>query len=185
MNLRVALVFSGASLASACNHSPAGHAVSSAEVRPGWQQTEQAGRTRREACASGAAEAEDIRLLQTMTVVATEPVYAPDHSDLGKASDRISGTKIIFRQPDGVSARRMTHILRCHSIRALLGVVDALPDDPFSIPGTWVGIKVRREEGNYAAVLEADDATHNLELVARAKAFAKAKSARTAMAPSP
>jgi hypothetical protein len=115
-----------------------------------------------------------------MTVVTAEPVYAPGHSDSSRADDRISGTKIVFRQPDGVSPGRMTHILRCHSIHALLGVVDTLPDDPFSLPGTWVGIKVRPEAGNYAATVEADSTAHNLELVARAKAFAKAKSARSA-----
>jgi hypothetical protein len=115
-----------------------------------------------------------------MTVVAAEPLYASAHAEQDKSDERVSGTKIVFRQPEGVSVDRTTQLLRCHSIRALLGVVDPLPDDPFSLPGTWVGIRVRPEAGNYAATLQADSAAHNLELVARAKAFAKAKMGRGA-----
>jgi hypothetical protein len=183
MTLRLVLTMSVAALASACaGHSTATRPVS--EAHPGWgEPTAQTRQTRHDACASGTAEVDDIRLLRTITVVTAEPVYAPGHSDLSRSDDRISGTKIVFRQPDGVSPGRMTHILRCHSMQALLGVVDTLPDDPFSLPGTWVGIKVRPEAGNYAATVEADSTAHNLELVARAKAFAKAKSARSDHSP--
>ena len=137
MKLRVAMASSAVCLVSACASQPTSErpiAVASAETHPGWAQSEPAHRSPHDACASGAAEAEDIQLLRTITVVAAGPIYAPGHSDLGRSDDHVAGTKIVFRQPDGVWACWMTHILRCHAIRTLLGVITAPPDVPFRSP---------------------------------------------------
>ena len=130
-------------------------------------------------CNSGAAEAEDIRLLKGVTPLRAETVYAQPRMR-SSHRDRIAGVKIVIRPPAGVSTERLTEILQCHSARTLLGQVDASqwPDDPFWLAGTWISIEVQSEAENYAVTLEADNDRDNLTLVAHAKAFANVRVAR-------
>jgi hypothetical protein len=118
-------------------------------------------------------------LLRAITVVGVEPVYTRAHSEGTRRGDAIAHVKIVVRPPSGVSAERMTHILRCHSTRTLLGLVDPSqwPNDPFWLPGTWVHIEVRPEAGNFAVIMEGESAPDNSRLASRAKAFAAGQKA--------
>jgi len=128
-------------------------------------------------CNSGAAEAEDIRLLKGVTPLRAETVYDHPRTRISSEKDRIAGVKIVIRPPAGVSTERLTEILQCHSAHTLLGQVDASqwPDDPFWLAGTWITIEVQSEAGNYAVTLEADNDRDNLTLAAHAKAFARGR----------
>jgi hypothetical protein len=114
--------------------------------------------------------------LRGIVPLKVETLHA-DRTSRDASGDRTAGVKMVIRPPQGVSASRLAHILRCHSTRTLFGEVDASqwPDDPFWLPGTWVHFEVRSDAGNYALTLEAESARDNLKLAARAKSFANAR----------
>jgi hypothetical protein len=143
----------------------------------------QAAQVERVQCDSGAAEANDLRIVQGASVIAAEPLYSHVLTGTG-AEERIDGAKLIIRPPADVSADRMTRILQCHGARALLGKVErsSLSDDPFWLPDTWVSVEVKVEDGNYAVTLEAGDTSGNLKVAARARAFAAAHPLRESAA---
>jgi hypothetical protein len=136
----------------------------------------QAAEVERIQCGSGAAEANDLRIVQDAPVIRSEPLYSHVMSGSGGAEERVDGAKLVVVPPAGVSAERMTRILQCHGARALLGKVEptSSPEDPFWLPNAWVTIEVKPEDGNYAVTLEANDIPTNLELATRARAYAAA-----------
>jgi hypothetical protein len=125
-------------------------------------------------CAGSTAAQDDLRLLQTTTVLKAEPIYSRVITSKSNAEDRVSGAKLVIRPPEGVSAERMTRTLQCHSARALLGQIDGsqLPDDPYFLPDSWLDIDVTPEAGNFAVTLRADTVSKNLHVLAQASAFA-------------
>jgi len=127
-------------------------------------------------CGGATAEAEDLRVLTDAKVIEARPLYSHVITGNNGLEERVDGTKLVIRPPEGISPERMTRILQCHSARALLGQVDRakFPDDPFWLPDTWVSIEVKPDNGNYAVTLEANDIPTNLKLAARAKAYAQA-----------
>src|SRR5579859_5866035 len=87
-------------LSSACGNSPPPESPSPAiDARPEVHSAQHARAKIRYKCATGAAEAKDVHLLRTMTVVAAEPVYVRTPSPGGKGDDRVAGSKIVFRRP--------------------------------------------------------------------------------------
>lgn len=126
-------------------------------------------------CADARTSQDDMRLLQTTTVLSAQPVYAHVHTSTNE-EERVSGAKLLIRPPDGVSAERLAGILQCHSARVLLGQVDMsrFADDPTWLPDAWVDIDVKPEGGNLAVRVTADRVPENLALVHRAMAFAEA-----------
>src|SRR5271165_4774009 len=84
----------------------------------------QAAEVERMQCATGPAGADEIRVLETATVLASQPLYSHVITGNNGSEQRVDGAKIVIRPPDGVSAERMTRILQCHSARQLLGKVD-------------------------------------------------------------
>jgi hypothetical protein len=126
---------------------------------------------------------EELRALQGTAVVRAEPTYFLLNSGAGSGAGRISGTKLLVRPPQGVSALDLNRALQCHSARMLLGQVDpaAFPDDPYFLPDAWVDIDVKPEDGLLAVRLTADKVPQNLALLHRATAFADAH--RTATTP--
>lgn len=137
----------------------------------------QAAEVERVQCPAGNADSENLRVLESASVIRSEPLYSHVITGNNGSEQRVDGAKLLVRPPEGVSAEQMTRIIQCHSARALLGKVDRaqFPDDPFWLPGTWVSVEVRPENGNYAVTLEANDVPTNLKLAARAKAYADAR----------
>jgi hypothetical protein len=125
-------------------------------------------------CAESRAAQDDLRLLQTTTVLKAEPIYSRVHTN-GNEEDRVSGAKLLIRPQEGVTADRLTRVLQCHSARVLLGQVDRslLPDDPTWLPDAWVDIDVTPEAGNFAVTLRSDTVAKNLQVLNRASAFAE------------
>jgi hypothetical protein len=132
-----------------------------------------AARVEQAQCESGQSAQDEVRLLQTTTVLKAEPIYSRLHTN-GNEEERVSGAKLLIRPPEGVSADRLAQVLQCHSARVLLGQVDRsqLADDPYFLPDAWVDIDVRPEAGNFAVTLRADSVSKNLAVLSRAAAFA-------------
>jgi hypothetical protein len=124
-------------------------------------------------CAGARTAQDDLRLLETTTVLRAEPIYSHVHTNSNE-EDRVSGAKLLIRAPEGVTADRFALVLQCHSARALLGQVDRsqLGDDPYWLPGAWVDIDVTPEAGNFAVTLRSDSVSKNLQVLNRATAFA-------------
>jgi hypothetical protein len=124
-------------------------------------------------CTGARTAQDDLRLLETTTVLRADPIYSHVHTN-GNDEDRVSGAKLLIRPPEGVTADRFALILQCHSARVLLGQVDRsqLPDDPTWLPDAWVDIDVTPEAGNFAVTLRSDSVSKNLQVLNRASAFA-------------
>jgi hypothetical protein len=129
-------------------------------------------------CEPGAG-AQDLRLLQTTTVLKAEPIYSHVRSGNNNSEERVNGAKLVIRPPDGVTAEHLTRILQCHSARALLGQIDRsqFPDDPYWLPNSWLDIEVKPEDGNFAVMMSAQNIPDNLHVYGRVIAFADAHGA--------
>ena len=141
---------------------------------PPWAKT--AAQVERLQCEAGRSESEQRQVvpLETMQVVGVEPLYAHILTGNSNAENRVGGVKIHVLPPADMSANELTRVLQCHSARALLGQIDSprIPGDPFWLPGSWLDIDVKADDGEFAILLRADTVSNNLELLARANAFA-------------
>jgi hypothetical protein len=132
-------------------------------------------------CSTTVAGQDDLRLLQTAKVLKAEPIYSMMHTATGD-EDRVSGARLVITPPEGVSAERLTQMLRCHSAEVLLGQVDRskFPDDPYWLPNAWLDIDVKPEGANFAVALSSNTVARNLQVLRRANAFADAHRSWTA-----
>jgi len=145
---------------SACVHEPT----------PG----ERAASSVRAQCGDPKASQDETRVLREMTVIKAEAITFPSGASTRSNSNTMSGTRLLVRPPDGVSAWELALILRCHRAKGLLGESGfaALPADPFYVPDTWVAINVKVETGFLVVELSADPGWQNVDLLHRAIAFA-------------
>lgn len=157
---RTGLVAGGViSLASACASSPAPAARAAGVERMQCDRE---------------ATAQDAQLVRSAAVLHVEPLYSHVMTSNNNSEERVNGAKLLVRPPKGVSAEQMTRVLQCHSARLLLGRVDpnAIPNDPYWLPDTWVNIDVRPENGNFAVIVSADSVRDNLQVFGRANHYA-------------
>jgi hypothetical protein len=113
-------------------------------------------------------------LIGSTKVLRVEPIYSHVMSSRNDSEERVSGAKLLIRPPPGVSPEEMTRILQCHSARILLGKLDpnAVQNDPYRLPDTWVNIDVKPENGNFAVTVSADSVHDNLRVFSRANHYA-------------
>jgi hypothetical protein len=125
-------------------------------------------------CEGAQDAADDANLMQATKVLAVVPMYSQVHSATTGTESRVSGVKLLIRPPETFSADRTLRVLQCHGARGVLGRLDPsqVPDDPYWLPGTWVDIDLVHEAGNFVVTVQAGDIHKNLQLVARARAFA-------------
>jgi hypothetical protein len=132
-------------------------------------------------CSSKGNASDDLRLLQSATVLKAEPVYSRVHTN---AMDEglVSGARLVIRPPQGVSADRLNQMLQCHSAGVLLGQIDRskFPDDPYWLPNAWLDIDVKPEGDNFVVTLSANSVARNLQVLRRATAFADSHRSWTA-----
>jgi hypothetical protein len=112
-------------------------------------------------------------LVRSTKVLSVQPLYS--HIISGKtAEQRVDGATLLVRPPQGVDAEQMTRILQCHSARVLLGQVnrDAVRNDPYWLPDSWVNIQVKPESGNFAVTLSTDTVHDGLQVLGHANQYA-------------
>jgi hypothetical protein len=116
----------------------------------------------------------ETRVIEGATVLAVEPVYSYVHTATTGTDKRVAGAKLLIRPPEGIDAERVLRIIQCHSARAVLGRVDAarFPDDPYWLDGGWLDIDLVPESGNLSVTVQADGIHKNLQVLARARAYA-------------
>jgi hypothetical protein len=112
-------------------------------------------------------------LVRSTKVLSVEPLYSHIMTT-NSSEERVDGTKLLIRPPAGVSAEQMTRILQCHGARVLLGQVnrDAVRNDPYWLPDSWVNIQVTPENGNFAVTVSAESLSDNLKVFGRANQYA-------------
>jgi hypothetical protein len=135
----------------------------------GGSVTDKAAYTERLQCDAATAQ-DDLHVIQAAAVLEVEGHYDVHESGIS----RVTATRVLLRPPQGVTADRMTRILQCHNARMVLGRADpvSLPDDPYSLPNTWLDISVKEQDGNYVVLLSADRVSDNIRVLKRAQAFA-------------
>jgi hypothetical protein len=126
-------------------------------------------------CDQAASGEADVQRMERTDVLGAAPLYSHVMTGTNGSEERIDGAKVVVRPPVGLSSEDLTRALQCHSARAVLGEGDRsqLVDDPFWLPGSWVTIEVRPENGNYAVILEAEGLSANIRLAERAESYAK------------
>lgn len=137
--------------------------------------TAKAASVERMQCDRTATGGDDVRLLQSTTVLSAKPLYSHVITGKNDSEERVTGAQLTVRPPEGVSAERLTRVIQCHSAQVLLGQVDSsrFADDPYWLPDAWLDIEVKPDNGNYAVVLRADSVPDGLKVLHRATAFAE------------
>lgn len=115
--------------------------------------------------------ADDARLVASTRVLRVEGRYSMHTSGVSQ----LTGTRILLRPQEGVSAERMTRVLQCHTAQSYLqrSGAPSPADDPYSLPNAVLDIDVYTEQGNYVALVVANSIASNLQVLGRAKEFAR------------
>jgi len=147
-------------------------------VGPTIQPTTQAAQVERLQCSGRAIAQSDDLVIQNTTVLEVRPIYGRVHTSSGDFESRVNGATVWVQPPPGVPAEQMARIVQCHSARALLGEIDQaqLATDPFWLPNTWLDIDVKSHAGRFAISVGADNVENGLKVLARANAYADARS---------
>jgi hypothetical protein len=155
--LLATLAMGALSLASACASQP--------------RATAQAADVERMQCDPSATSQDS--LVRSIAVLHVQPLYSHVRTN-NTSEERVNGAKLLVRPPQGVSAEQLTRVLQCHSARVLLGQLNsnAVPNDPYWLPDTWVNIDVKSENGNFAVTVSADSVRDNLQVYGRANHYA-------------
>jgi hypothetical protein len=110
-------------------------------------------------------------LVRSLKVLHVEPLYTHIMTGGDNAEERVNGAKLYVTAPNGVGAEELTRALQCHGARALLGQIGTAPNEPYSLPGRWVSIDVKAEEGHFLVTLSSDTVHDNLQLFGRANRY--------------
>jgi hypothetical protein len=109
-----------------------------------------------------------------LSVLSVSPNYIRIHSSTMGEEVRTAGAKLLVRPPEAMDANRLLRALQCHAARVALGQESPIqPNDPFTLPGSWLEIEVESEVGNYAITIAADSIPHGLSVLAEAQGFAR------------
>ena len=100
-------------------------------------------------CDSDTSNGKDMKLVESMSVLAVNPVYSYMHNGRTGTDRRIKGVKLLVRVPESVSSSLLLRSLQCHCARMTLGheSLASLPNDPFWLPNAWVDIESTPRRG--------------------------------------
>jgi hypothetical protein len=134
-------------------------------------------------CGNGTNQQEQARLIEGVSVLHSGPLYVDVNSGRDGLEHVVNGARLVVLPPSAATTEEMTRTLRCHSAEAVLGQVDEsrFPNDPYWLANSWLDIKVvdatGAYAGNYLILVSADNIDKNLQVLARANAFAEAHGA--------
>jgi hypothetical protein len=114
----------------------------------------------------------DPRIYGADVIQSVEPFYRYVVGGPNGREAHLAGAKLELRPLAGITAELLERGLLCRSAQAMLGHVTALPNEPYSLPDSWVKIDVKSGRGTFEVTLAAEDATRAGEVLERAKAFA-------------
>jgi hypothetical protein len=89
------------------------------------------------------------------------------------ARSEVRGVSITVRALPGMTAESLDRALQCHSAKATLGDSRAAWDDPFFLPGSFVGIDVRAAGYGFEVEVAGSSSDEGYAILTRAQAFAK------------
>lgn len=130
-------------------------------------------------CGKSTTPQQEARLVEGVSVLRSDPLYVDVNGGRDGLEHRVNGARIVVLPPPAATTEEMTRVLRCHSAEAVLGQVDEsrFPNNPYWLAGNWLDIKVvdatGAYAGNYLVLVSADNIDKNLQVLARANAFAK------------
>lgn len=113
-------------------------------------------------------------------VEAAEPLYtavSSGGSGVGGNYSQLIGASIKLRALKGFTAVWLARALRCHSARRVLGRIpaDALPNDPFWLPGKMVDLEVAATGAGYQVFIRGQNIKDAEKILGRANAFVEEK----------
>lgn len=123
---------------------------------------------------AGESEQRAAGALSATLVESVEPAYATVDSGNDRAI-RLRGARLHLRPSLNVSSEALERTLKCHQARVALGDSQAMVNDPYVLPGTWLDIDVDSTGDGVVAAVEVsrfDDARRVLD---RARSFAGAR----------
>jgi hypothetical protein len=116
-------------------------------------------------------------VLAGATLESVRPLYrSTSMGKTGRGSDLL-GVVVTVAAPAGVTDVWLDRALECHSARATLGHISTNSDDPFWLPGTSLDIDVHSAKDSFDILITGNSTEDATRVLARADAFAKARSA--------
>jgi hypothetical protein len=77
-----------------------------------------------------------------------------------------------MRPAPGLSRESLQRALECHEAKVLLGTEKELPDDPYTLPDTWLDIDADSEGDGFSVAVRTDHFPTAQLVLARARRFA-------------
>ena len=111
-------------------------------------------------------------VLRGEAVQSVEALYTSGETAPGARSE-VRGVSITVQALPGMTAESLDRALECHSARAALGDSRAAWDDPFFLPGSFVGIDVRAAGYGFEVQVAGSSSDEGYAILTRAQAFAK------------
>jgi hypothetical protein len=120
-------------------------------------------------------EAEDTHVLSADIIESVQGAYNYVASGNDRAA-RLVGARIQIHPESTFSAQTLQLSLECHQARVVTRAVAERPDDPYSLPGTWLNIKAESTGDGFAVLVLVDRDEPARKVLARAQRFAARRS---------
>lgn len=114
---------------------------------------------------------EDAHVYSADIVDAVLPAYNYVASGNDRAV-RLVGARLLIHPEPSFSAQALQLGLECHQARVVTGASKDRPDDPYSLPGTWLDIKAESTGDGFVVRVLADRDDEARSVLARAQRFA-------------
>jgi hypothetical protein len=100
---------------------------------------------------------------------------APSYASVQSGNDRVvrmRGARLRFLPQAAFSAESIRRSLECHQARVVTGRAPALPNDPYTLPDTWLDLDVTSAGDGFVVAITTDDFAKAREVLERARRFA-------------
>lgn len=112
-------------------------------------------------------------VLRGEAVQSIEALYREGDGSRRGTPPELRGASITVQALPGMTAESLDRALQCHSAKAMLGDDRGAWDDPFFLPGSFVGIDVRTAGYGFEVDVAGSSSDEGYAILTRAQAFAK------------
>lgn len=116
-------------------------------------------------------ETADAHVLSAEIIESVQPAYNHVASGNDRAA-RLAGARVQIRPESSFSAQTLQLSLECHQARVVTGAAEERPDDPYSLPGTWLDIRAESTGDGFVVLVLVDRDEQARKVLARAQRFA-------------